>query len=89
MTVCLHRNLVLLPAASRRIRCRHCHLTIDPEELGDNHCPECYEVYGVKRSDFEPLKDEPAAIVRYRCEDCGITIDVQSRRNYQDIVWSV
>ncbi len=57
MSFCLHHNLVLLPAAGKRVRCRHCHLTIDPKELGDNHCPECYEVHGEKRSDFETIED--------------------------------
>ena len=75
MSNCTHQHLVLLAAGGNRIRCRHCHLTIDPRELGDNHCPECYEVYGEKRSDFEPVEDKQAAIVRYRCEDCGVTID--------------
>ena len=78
MTACQHRNLMLLPTTGQRVRCRHCHLTIDPRELGDNHCPECYEVYGEKRSDFKIVEDGPAAVVRYRCEDCGITIDVQN-----------
>jgi len=77
MTTCLHRNLVLLPENGKRLRCRHCHLTIDPEELGDSHCPECYEVYGEKRSDFEIMEGGQAAVVRYRCEDCGATIDVK------------
>ena len=75
MSNCTHPHLVLLAARGNRIRCRHCHLTIDPQELGDSHCPECYEVYGLKRSDFEPVEDGQAAIVRYRCEDCGVTID--------------
>lgn len=78
MSVCLHHHLVLLPAAGKRVRCRYCHLTIDPEELGDNHCPECYEVYGEKRSDFETIEGGQDANVRYRCEDCGAAIDVQS-----------
>lgn len=74
MTLCPHQNLVLLPAQGRRVRCRHCHLTIDPEELGDSHCPECYDVQGVKRNDFERVEESQKAVTQYRCEDCGITI---------------
>jgi hypothetical protein len=77
MTVCRHQNLTLLPSAGQRLRCRHCHLTIDPKELGDSHCPECYEVHGEKRTDFETVEDGESAIVRYRCEDCGATIEIK------------
>lgn len=77
MSSCPHHNLMLLPAAGQRLRCRHCHLTIDPEELGDSHCPECYEAHGEKRTDFETIEGAKAAVVRYRCEDCGAFIDVK------------
>lgn len=75
MTTCNHHNIVLLAATKHKVRCRRCHLTIDPEELGDNPCPECYEVHGIKQFDFETVKDGKAGMVRYRCEDCGIFID--------------
>jgi len=76
MTDCMHNNLVLLPAKGARLRCRHCHLTIASEELGDGHCPECYDVHGEKRNDFDPVEDSGTAITRYRCEDCGVTIEL-------------
>lgn len=75
MTACTHNNLVLLSAPKKKVRCRHCHLTIDPEELGDDYCPECYEVDGERRYDFETIGTGQAGMVRYRCEDCGIIID--------------
>ena len=75
MTACTHHNLVLLSAPKKRVRCRHCHLTIDSAELGDNYCPECYEVHGRKRYDFETVEDGQADLVRYRCEECGVIID--------------
>jgi predicted RNA-binding Zn-ribbon protein involved in translation (DUF1610 family) len=70
MTPCQHRNLVLLPAAAPRLRCRHCHLTLAAEELGRGPCPECREATGRQRFDFEPVAPGPRT-VRYRCEDCG------------------
>ena len=60
MSACLHHNLLLLSATGKKARCRHCHLTIDPEELSDNHCPECYEVYGLRRYDFEIIDEGTA-----------------------------
>jgi len=75
MTACSHKSLVLLPVSKQRLRCRHCHLTIDSEELDDNYCPECYDTHGLKWYDFEAVDDGQAGMVRYRCEDCGIIID--------------
>ena len=72
---CAHRNLVLLSGAKKKVRCRLCHLTIDPEELSSDYCPECYEVHGTRQTDFETIEDGQAGIVRYRCEDCGTIID--------------
>jgi hypothetical protein len=76
MTACSHKSLLLLSASKKRLRCRHCHLTIAPEALEDDYCPECYEVHGQRRYDFDTLADGQADTVRYRCEDCGIIIDV-------------
>jgi len=64
----------LLPSQGKKLRCRHCHLTIGQEELAGGYCPECYEAYGVKRRDFEELEEEDAGKVRYSCEECGIII---------------
>ena len=74
MTVCKHRNLVLLPAKQKRLRCRHCHLTITPEELDGGYCPECYEVSGIRRDDFEEIEDKTQGAVQSRCEDCGVLV---------------
>lgn len=65
----------MLPHSEKKFRCRHCDLTIDQEELADGHCPECYETYGIKRRDFEPLEPEGESKVRYGCERCGAIIE--------------
>ena len=72
---CRHRELVLLPPSGKKLRCRHCHLTIGQEELANGHCPECYEAYGLKRRDFEQLKSDGDGQIRYCCEKCGAVID--------------
>ena len=76
MNSCKHRNLVLLSQPKDRIRCRHCHLTMKRDELSHHYCPECYEVEGVKRFDFEPVAEPEIEKVHYRCEDCGVLIPV-------------
>jgi len=73
MTSCQHANLELLPVRKRTMRCRSCHLTLDGDELGDGHCPECFDTTGVRRYDFEAL-DSGESVVTYRCEDCGALI---------------
>jgi hypothetical protein len=75
MPSCSHDQLELLPEKKQRVRCRHCHLTISEQELGDGFCPECYEKSGDKRYDFEPLPVDHDGPARYRCEQCGIIID--------------
>ena len=75
MTYCNHNTLVLLPGKKNRLQCRHCHLTISAEELGDGYCPECFETQDEKRYDFDELPAEKAEITRYRCEECGVTIE--------------
>ncbi len=77
MNACDHRNLVLLPDRARRLRCRHCHLTIRPDELENGYCPECFETSGEKHADFEPLADSTGT--RYQCETCGAIIDYLQR----------
>ena len=61
----------------KKVRCRHCHLTIDEKELGSGCCPECQEAYGVRRRDFEEVKIKDEDAVVYRCEDCGTLITVE------------
>lgn len=74
MSQCEHHKLVLLGAENKKLRCRHCHLTIDEEELPDGYCPECHAAFGVKRSDFEILEPESEGTTRYACETCGAII---------------
>ena len=74
MSPCNHQSLVLLFPKAKKLRCRHCHLTIDEEELENGHCPECYEVDGVKRRDFTTLEPEGDGEAQYSCEKCGVII---------------
>jgi hypothetical protein len=73
MKACNHTNLELLPGLKAKLRCRHCHLTLDAEDLKDGFCPECFDTSGKKRYDFEEL-EAPEAPARYRCDDCGAII---------------
>jgi len=75
MTSCSHKQLMLLPERKSVLRCQHCHLTIKAEELGKGHCPECFEITGSKRFDFEEMAEEERGITRYRCEECGVIIE--------------
>lgn len=75
MSSCTHSKLELLPEEKKRLRCLHCHLTIAADELGAGYCPECYELHGKKRYDFEKVEPEKKGITRYRCEDCGAIIE--------------
>jgi hypothetical protein len=77
MNPCRHLHLVLLsPLATHKLRCRHCHLTITPEELEGGYCPECYEAKGIKNSNFEEISTPGDGKTRYRCEQCNAVIDV-------------
>jgi len=69
---------MLLNPAKSRLRCRHCHLTLTAEELGDGFCPECYERWGKRHDEFEIIALPENETVRYRCEDCGAIIAVMS-----------
>ena len=75
MTSSSHNTLELLPEKKSRLQCRHCHLTITSVELGDNFCPECYEIHNEKRYDFNELGAEKFGPARYRCEECGVIIE--------------
>lgn len=75
MTACNHKNLVLLPGAKRRLKCRYCHLTLMPDEREGGYCPECYETSGQKHYDFETIETPEGGKIRYRCEDCNAIIE--------------
>lgn len=75
MPLCNHSTLELLPGKKSRVRCRHCHLIIEADELGDGCCPECFEADGRKRYEFEELPETDNDIARYRCADCGIIVE--------------
>ena len=75
MTDCPHTEIVLIPPAAGRLRCRHCHLTITAEDLGEGYCPECFEVDGKQRYDFDKIAPEGGAAPRYRCESCGAMLN--------------
>lgn len=74
MTDCRHANLLVITENSDRMRCRHCHLTLKAEEMRDGYCPECLEVAGRKRNDFEKIEPGQKK-VQYRCEDCGAMLN--------------
>jgi hypothetical protein len=75
MADCKHTTLELLPERKITLRCRHCHLTLSREELGDGCCPECFESSGAKRYDFEEMATAESGVARYRCEECGALIE--------------
>ncbi len=74
MTACNHSKLIQLLEEKNRLRCRHCHLTIKADELGENYCPECFEVHGKKRYNFEEIAAADAIKPQFKCEECGIMI---------------
>lgn len=71
MKSCNHLHLVLLSKKVSRLRCQHCHLTIDVDELQNRYCPECFDVSGKKYYDFETVLDKKAELTQYQCEECG------------------
>ncbi len=77
MASCRHLHLVLLPPQKSRLRCRHCHLTITADELQGRYCPECFEVHGIKRNDFEEIQAIDQEKTRYQCEQCGAIIETE------------
>jgi hypothetical protein len=78
MTDCKHQQLVLLEADGTKLRCRHCHLTINEEELSQGFCPECLHVHGIKRTDFDRVEPEGKGETRYSCENCGIIVKAKN-----------
>ncbi len=75
MTLCKHNILVMLPGKKNLLRCRRCHLTITADELGEGHCPECFEISGGKQYDFEEIPAVDTGKTRYRCEECGVIVE--------------
>lgn len=71
MSQCNHEQIVVITESAKRLRCRHCHLTIKEEDLTDGTCPECYETEGRRHTDFEEVFTNDAAEIRYRCEICN------------------
>ncbi len=74
---CRHKNLILIKENKNKVRCTHCHLTINMEELDTDFCPECWETDGVKRRNFEKVEQKTINTDVYRCEDCGAEIDTK------------
>jgi hypothetical protein len=74
MDGCKHQHLILPRAPGKKLRCRYCHLSIDEKDLAEGHCPECYEISGVKRKDFEIIDTPNDQKRRYLCESCGAVI---------------
>ena len=72
MSACKHSTLELIPERKSTVRCKHCHLTMSADELGDGYCPECFDSTGAKHFEFESLAN--TNVVRYRCEECGVII---------------
>ena len=74
MDGCKHTSLVLLTAQKNRVRCCHCHLTIEKNELDDSFCPECFDTRGEKHCDFEEVEESGTEGADYGCEECGVII---------------
>jgi hypothetical protein len=52
-------------------------LTITADELQGKYCPECFEVHGLKRYDFEEVQATDQEKTRYQCEQCGAIIETE------------
>lgn len=74
MTSCEHKNLVLIKKPGKKLRCRHCHLTINRDELESDFCPECYENSGTRFNDFDEVMEKESSSDSYRCEKCGTLV---------------
>ena len=74
MDECIHQKLVLIKENKNKVRCTHCHLTINKEDLEKDFCPECWETEGIRRRDFEKVEQKNSETDIYRCEVCGAEI---------------
>jgi predicted RNA-binding Zn-ribbon protein involved in translation (DUF1610 family) len=74
MDECRHQKLLLIKEDKTKLRCTHCHLTINEEELETDFCPECWETEGIRRRDFEKVEQKICKTDMYRCESCGAEI---------------
>ncbi len=77
MDTCRHQKLVLIKQDKNKLRCTHCHLTINEDELETDYCPECWDAERVKRRDFEKVDQKESETDIYRCEECGAEIRIQ------------
>ena len=77
MDPCRHRNLILVKQNINKLRCTHCHLTIDEDELDTDFCPECWESERIKRRNFEKVEHKDTDTSTYRCEGCGLEIKTE------------
>ena len=84
MSDCRHQRLVLLETDRTKLRCRHCHLTIEENELSQGSCPECLHVHGIKRSDFDLVEPVGKGETRYGCEDCGTIVETKGPATHQN-----
>lgn len=50
-------------------------MTIEADELRDGYCPECFEMDGGKRYEFEEINGENNGQARYRCLGCGAIVE--------------
>ena len=77
MKKCIHQNLVLVKPDKNKLRCTHCHLTINEDDLDSDYCPECWETDRVKRRDFERVEQKECDTDTYRCEKCGVEVKAE------------
>ena len=77
METCRHKNLFLIRQDKIKLKCTHCHLTINEDELETDYCPECWETDKVKRRGFEKIEQKNNKTDTYRCEECGVEVKVE------------
>ena len=74
MSTCRHQKLVLIKQDKNKLRCTHCHLTINEEDLDSDFCPECWETDRIRRRDFKKIDQKENDSDTYRCEGCGVEV---------------